>query len=84
MKTLAAKKAKTSFDLLLDTAQREPVAITRNGRAVAVVLSIAEFERYQGLENAWWAARAGAAARRGFVGPDASEKLIRDLVNASN
>lgn len=82
MKTLTTRKARGSFGRLLDTVQREPVAITRNGQIVVVILSIAEFERYQGLENALWAARAGMAAKRGFVGPEASEKLIRDLVNA--
>jgi prevent-host-death family protein len=84
MKTLAAKEAEDSFDLLLDMAQHEPIAIVKKGRAVVVILSIAEFERYQALENTWWAQRADAAAKRGFVGPEASAKLIADLLNAQD
>ena len=45
MKTLAASTAKNSFGILLDSAQQEPVTLTKKGRAVAVVLSVAEYER---------------------------------------
>ena len=49
-KTMPAAEAKTNFGRLLDTAQREPVAISRNGRPVAVVLSMEEFERIEELK----------------------------------
>ena len=39
MKTLTSVEAQNHFGELLDTAQREPVTITRRGRPVAVVLS---------------------------------------------
>lgn len=47
METIAAADAKTNFGALLDKAQREPVTISRNGRAVAVVMSAAAFEEQQ-------------------------------------
>jgi len=50
MKTIAAADAKTNFGALLDNAQREPVTISKNGRAVAVVMSAAEFEEQQKLK----------------------------------
>lgn len=39
MKTLTSVEAQSRFGELLDTAQREPVTITRRGRTVAIILS---------------------------------------------
>jgi prevent-host-death family protein len=39
MVTMTSKVAQNSFGQLLDTAQREPVAITRHGRPAAYVVS---------------------------------------------
>jgi prevent-host-death family protein len=50
MKTIAAADAKTNFGALLDNAQREPVTISKNGRAVAVLMSAAAFEEQQQLK----------------------------------
>lgn len=47
MQTFAAGKAKNSFGLMLDTAQRESVTIEKNGRPVAVVLSKYAFDQLQ-------------------------------------
>ena len=48
MKTMAAGKAKNGFGLLIDTARAEPVTIEKHGRAVAVMLSVEEYERLKG------------------------------------
>jgi len=45
MRTITASEAKLGFASLIDTASREPVVIQRQKRDVAVVLSIAEYER---------------------------------------
>jgi prevent-host-death family protein len=45
MKKVAATEAKNRLGAILDDAQREPVIIQRQERDVAVVLSMAEFER---------------------------------------
>jgi prevent-host-death family protein len=82
MRTVSAKEAKDGFGALLDTAQREPVTITRKGRAVAVVLSREDFERLEALEDAHWGQRARAAAADGFVGPDESRKFLTNLLDA--
>ena len=44
-----AAKAKTNFGALLEKAQREPVAISKKGRPVAVLMSMDEFEAHQSL-----------------------------------
>ena len=43
MEALSANAAKTHFGDLLLKVQREPVQINRNGKAVAVVLSIEDY-----------------------------------------
>jgi prevent-host-death family protein len=45
VKTVAATEAKNRLGAILDDAQREPVVIRRQDRDIAVVLSMAEYER---------------------------------------
>ncbi len=45
MRTVTASEAKQAFARLIEDAAREPVVIRRQKRDVAVVLSIAEYER---------------------------------------
>ncbi len=83
MKTIAATEAKYGFGRLLDAAQREPVTIEKNGRAVAVMLCMEEYERLEAVEDAWWAARAAAAEKAGgWLGTEDSERLLGELLNA--
>ena len=50
MKTMPAGKAKNQFGVLMDTAQREAVAISKKGRTAAIVLPVQEYEEYQALK----------------------------------
>ena len=49
MRYVSATDAKQGFAEVLDAAQREPVTIRRQEQDVAVVLSIAEYEKLTGL-----------------------------------
>lgn len=51
MKRIAAREAKKRFGTLLDTVQGEPVCVTREGRAVGVMMSMQHYERLRGA--AW-------------------------------
>ena len=51
MRDITAREAKNRFGQLLDAAQRTPVRVTRNGRAVTVMLST---ELYDQLRGAAW------------------------------
>ncbi len=85
MKTIAAKEAKNGFGKMLDTVQREPVTIEKHGRAVAVILSLEEYQRLEALDDAWWAARAQEVVDKGeWLGPDESERLTRQLLDAED
>ncbi len=47
MTNMAARDAKNRFGEMLDNAQREPVIIEKHGRAVAVVVSAAEYQQIE-------------------------------------
>ena len=51
MKEITAREAKNRFGQLLDAAQRSPVRVTRNGRAVTVMLSTQHYDQLRG--SAW-------------------------------
>jgi len=54
MKTMTSVDAQNHFGLLLDTAQRETVSITRRGRPVAYLLSLQEYDALtQGKADSW-------------------------------
>lgn len=50
MKEISSADAKMHFDALLDMAQWEPVTIHKKGRAVAVMLSIQDFEAHEAMK----------------------------------
>jgi prevent-host-death family protein len=50
MKEMSSTDAKTHFGALLDMAQREPVTIHKKGRAVAVMLSMQDFEEHEAIK----------------------------------
>ena len=45
MKTVAATEAKNRLGAILDAAQREPIVIRRQDRDIAVLLSMADYDR---------------------------------------
>ena len=81
---VASTKAEDGFGELLDTAQREPVMIGKEGRPVAVVLPIAEDERLEEAGDALWALRAGRAAGEGFATPEESAAFPAELRDAED
>lgn len=50
MHTFTANEAKTQFGDMLLKAQREPVQISRNGKPVAVVVSVEDYERMEAMK----------------------------------
>ena len=78
MKTMTAAQAKNSFGQFLDAAQREPVVVTKHDRPVGVFLSM------QDLEDTIWGEQALRAHAEGYVGPEASRKLLDRLLNAAD
>jgi prevent-host-death family protein len=50
MKTMPAGEAKNKFGVLMDTVQREAVAISKKGRTAAIVMPVQEYEEYKALK----------------------------------
>ena len=80
MKSYTASDARRRFGVLLETVQREPVVITKNGRGVAMMLStsddsmIAAVEGF--LEDRQWGERGG------YIGVEESARILSDALNA--
>jgi prevent-host-death family protein len=51
MKSFTASDARRRFGRLLKTAKREPVTITKNGRAAAMMLSVSDKELIAAVEG---------------------------------
>ena len=83
MKTVAATEMKNRFGRYLDDSRAGPVAIEKNGRTVAVMLSMEEFERLSALEDEYWAGRAREAEKGGYLGVAESAAFVmkRGLAN---
>ena len=75
--TATELQAKTGF--VIDHALREPVQVTRNKRAVAVMLSLNEFARLEAIEDAYWGEAAKIAAMSGSVEKEEIQKLLERL-----
>jgi prevent-host-death family protein len=82
MKTVAATEAKNRLGAILDAAQREPIVIRRQDRDIAVVLSIADYERLSAANvRAFLDLRneiAAEAARAGLTDERLTELLNDD------
>ena len=82
MKSVAATEAKNRLGAILDEAQREPIVIRRQDRDIAVVLSMADYERLRtGNIQAFLDLRneiAAEAARSGLTDERLTELLTGD------
>jgi prevent-host-death family protein len=82
MKTVPATEAKNRLGAILDDAQREPIVIRRQDRDIAVVLSMADYERLRsGNIQAFLDLRnqvAAEAATNGLTEERLNELLVDD------
>ncbi len=79
MKHVSSTEAKQRFAAVLDAAQHEPVAIQRQNREIAVILSTREYERLRGLNvqefESFCDAMADRASARGLT-----ESALHDIL----
>jgi len=75
-----AKEAKNNFGRLLDEARRFPVFVKKNGRKVAVMLSLEEYNFLEALSDAYWIKRAKEAQKKGTIGVKASMKYLNSVL----
>ncbi len=77
MKTMTATEFKAKTSEALESAQSEPVSISKNGRPVAVLIRQSDYERLVALENKYWLARVEQAEKSGFIGTDATTEFLK-------
>lgn len=81
MKKVAATEAKNRLGAILDDAQREPVIIQRQDRDIAVVLSMAEYERIRASNVAAFLEASRAVAAEAKAKGLTSKKLASLLAD---
>ena len=79
---VAAKEAKNRFGELLEAAQRHPILITKNNRVVVEMRRSSEKTRFEEVEDQIWGGRALKAEKEGYIGVEASKKLLERFRNA--
>lgn len=81
MKSIAAREAKNKFGTLIDDARREPIAIERNGRRTAVVLSPEAYDELVAAQDTVWAARAQEVmASSKPLDPEESARVVEEFL----
>lgn len=84
MNTITATEAKNRFADLVYTARTQPVTITRNDRAVAVVVSPAEYSRLLASDDAYWGEQANNAKKEAFMSTEESQDFLTSILNAQD
>lgn len=76
LKVFTAKEAKNTFGKLIDSAQREPVIVTKKNRPVVVVLSIEDAEDKLLLKDSL------LADAEWYIWREKSDNLLKSIENA--
>ena len=86
MKSFTASDARRRFGRLLETARREPVTITKNGRAAAMMFPALDDQLITAidgfLEERYWSERVADAERGGYIGFEESNRILSEALNA--
>lgn len=79
MRQVNSTDFKAHFDEFVDLAREEPIEVRRGSKPVGVFLSPDDYEHFQRLDDAYWAARAQASEARGeSVGHDETMRLLTE------
>lgn len=88
MTLFTASDARRRFGRLLETVQREPVTITKSGRAAAMLIATSDNELISAiegfLEERYWVERISEAERGGYIGAQESKRILSEALNAED
>jgi len=84
VKTVSATEIKNRLGQYLAHSAVAPVAIEKNGRPVAVLLSFEEYELLQRSDDFFWGQAAHAAEAEGFLSVEDSLKYLQDGASAED
>lgn len=77
MLTVSATEIKNRLGQYLARVAVEPVAVEKNGRPVAVLLSFDEYEALQRSDDHFWGQAARAAEAEGFLSAEDSLEYLQ-------
>ena len=83
MKKITATELKNKTSEAIAAAQMEPVSIEKNGRLVAVIVALSDYERYTQLENDYWLTRVEKAEKTGYIGTKATASFIKEKLTGN-
>ena len=81
MTKATATDVKNHFGEYIEKAQREPVTVEKSGRKVAVLISQADYERFEALEDLYWSERAKRAQESGYLGHEETMAFFQNRLN---
>lgn len=76
-----ATELKNHLGAYLDAALTEPVIIQKSGRDIAVLVSRNHFAALQAAEDALWALRAQLAEQSGYLGAEATQQILHEMLH---
>ena len=80
---VSTSEVKQRLGQYITRAMSEPVVIEKSGRPAVVMLSIAEYERLQALDDAYWGEKAKQALEDGLAGADETLRRLQSRIDAS-
>lgn len=82
MLNVAATEVKQRLGQYMENALTEPVVIEKSGRPSVVMISVAEYERMQALDDAWCGERAKLAIESNFAGVEETMRRLQERLSA--
>ncbi len=83
--TITATEAKQNFGEVIHKTLLSPICVEKNGKRIAVVMSLQEFERLQALEDGCWLFMAQRSlAEGGGLEEEESDRFLTEILNATN
>ncbi|RJQ33643.1 type II toxin-antitoxin system prevent-host-death family antitoxin [Candidatus Parcubacteria bacterium] len=77
---VTAKDAKNRFGELLEAAQRHPIIVTKNNRAVVRIDRYSEKTAFEEMEDQIWGEIAHEAEKEGYLSPEESQKALKRML----
>lgn len=78
---VTAKEAKDKFGEVMAAAGRETVVITKYGRPETAMISTKRLEELERAEDSYWVLQAKLGQESGYIGTEASEKLLAEMIS---
>lgn len=84
MRTIPASEMKQRFGACIEAAQAEPILVERSGRPSVVVVSVAEYQRLQRIEENSWGVLAQQAKEDGLLSDEETAAWLKTMQERLN